>query len=134
MTSPQWLELAARDRSDGRGLRFYARVVSEFRWRFSLPIRYPIDISDIRYPSTGNEEDVLTGGNLISTMSRVGRKKINADEIMLRLPPGMLEQIDGARAEKEPRTDMIRDAIRRELKRRDDLKKRREAKRGGELG
>lgn len=54
----------------------------------------------------------------------VGRKKINAEQMPLRLPEGTVARIDKALADKETRTDMVRDAIERELARREKAKKR----------
>lgn len=49
----------------------------------------------------------------------MGRKKEFTDRITLPLAEGVLERIDAVLAEKEPRLDMIREAVEREIKRRE---------------
>ena len=54
---------------------------------------------------------------------RVGRKMEYPDRITLPLAHGVLARIDAALANGEPRLDLIRDAIERELQRRASLPK-----------
>ncbi len=49
---------------------------------------------------------------------RVGRKKEFTQRILLPLRPGTLERIAAALARDEERTEFIRDAVEREIKRR----------------
>jgi hypothetical protein len=51
----------------------------------------------------------------------MGRKKLWDERILLPLAAETLEQIDGALAETETRLDLIREAIKRELKRRERI-------------
>lgn len=53
-----------------------------------------------------------------ATVRRVGRKMEFPDRITLPLAQGVLERIDAALESGEPRLDLIREAIERELKRR----------------
>ena len=48
----------------------------------------------------------------------VGRPKINDEQTPARFPGGTLARIDAALADKEKRSDFIREAVERELKRR----------------
>lgn len=48
----------------------------------------------------------------------VGRKRINDEQTPARFPAGTLARIDAALDEKEKRSDFIREAVERELKRR----------------
>lgn len=49
----------------------------------------------------------------------VGRPRINDEQTPARFPAGTLARIDGALAEGEKRSDFIREAVDRELKRRE---------------
>lgn len=49
----------------------------------------------------------------------MGRKQINHEQMPARFPEGTLERIDAALEEGEKRSDLIREAVERELKRRD---------------
>lgn len=49
----------------------------------------------------------------------MGRKQINHEQIPARLPAGTLERMDEVLAEGEKRSDLIREAVERELKRRE---------------
>ena len=49
----------------------------------------------------------------------MGRKKLWTDRILLPLAEGTLDRIDDQLAEAETRLDLIREAIERELKRRE---------------
>jgi hypothetical protein len=51
--------------------------------------------------------------------SRVGRKKEWTEQLRLPLAEGTTARIDAVLAENEPRLDMIREAIEREIKRRE---------------
>jgi len=48
----------------------------------------------------------------------MGRKKINGEQTPARFPAGTLDRIDAALDEGEKRSDLIREAVERELKRR----------------
>lgn len=61
----------------------------------------------------------LTQFHTYASSARVGRKKEFEKRITLPLPAEMLERIDTVLSEKEPRLDMIREAIEREIKRRE---------------
>lgn len=54
----------------------------------------------------------------------VGRTRINEEQTPARFRGGTLERIDKALVEKEKRSDFIRDAVERELKRREAAQKR----------
>jgi hypothetical protein len=49
----------------------------------------------------------------------MGRKQINGEQYLAKFPEGTLERIDAALEDKEPRAAFIREAVERELKRRD---------------
>lgn len=49
----------------------------------------------------------------------MGRKQINFEQIPARFPAGTLARIDAVLDEKEKRSDLIREAVERELKRRE---------------
>lgn len=49
----------------------------------------------------------------------MGRKQVNADTTIIRLPEGFLERVDASLGEKEPRAAFFREAVERELKRRE---------------
>jgi metal-responsive CopG/Arc/MetJ family transcriptional regulator len=49
----------------------------------------------------------------------MGRKQINHEVYLAKFPEGTLERIDAALADKEPRAAFIREAVERELKRRE---------------
>jgi hypothetical protein len=64
--------------------------------------------------------------NVISSISaRVGRKQINepGEQIPGRFPKGTRERIDAVREEGEPVATFIREAVERELTRRERLKR-----------
>jgi hypothetical protein len=67
---------------------------------------------------------IESGGKGEKARGRVGRIKINDEQTPARFPAGTLERIDALLAEKEKRSDFIREAVEREIKRRE-----REAKR-----
>lgn len=54
-----------------------------------------------------------------STKRPVGRIKINDEQTPARFPEGTLARIDAVLAEKEKRSDFIREAVERELQRRE---------------
>lgn len=57
--------------------------------------------------------------NLISPMkSPVGRKKTNFEQMPARFPDGTFERIDAVLEPDETRTDFLRSAVEREIKRR----------------
>jgi metal-responsive CopG/Arc/MetJ family transcriptional regulator len=49
----------------------------------------------------------------------MGRKQINHEQMPARFPEGTLERMDAVLAEGEKRSDLIREAVDRELKRRE---------------
>jgi hypothetical protein len=55
----------------------------------------------------------------ISYIVGMGRKRINDEQTPARFPAGTLERIDAALADGENRSDLIREAVVRELKRRE---------------
>lgn len=60
---------------------------------------------------------------LISGSPRsVGRKQINHEQMPARFPEGTLARIDAVLAEKEKRSDFVREAVERELQRREAAK------------
>jgi hypothetical protein len=62
-------------------------------------------------------------GNLISVIpSKVGRKKRWAEDMQARFPEGTFERIQAVLESKEDRTDFVRSAVERELKRREKKK------------
>lgn len=69
---------------------------------------------------------MLTEGRTPGTSPSVGRPKINHDAIPGRFPEGTKARIDAVRYEGESQSDFLRDAVDRELTRRE-----REAKRKG---
>lgn len=52
----------------------------------------------------------------------MGRKKINDEQTPARFPAGTLARIDAALGEGEKRSDLIRMAVEKELKRREKLR------------
>ena len=61
--------------------------------------------------------------NLVSAIpGRVGRKKRWAEDMQARFPEGTFERIAAVLADDEDRTDFVRDAVERELKRRERKK------------
>lgn len=60
----------------------------------------------------------LTQNHIYASTPRVGRKKEYPDRITLPLAEGVLAKIDAVLVGDEPRLDMIREAIDREIKRR----------------
>jgi len=54
----------------------------------------------------------------INYIPDMGRKRINDEQTPARFPAGTLERIDAALADGEKRSDLIREAVERELKRR----------------
>jgi hypothetical protein len=66
----------------------------------------------------------LTQNYVHDTPRKMGRKKLWAENINLTLPEGAKDRMNAALEEGEDRLDLIRDAIERELKRREKAKKR----------
>lgn len=64
----------------------------------------------------------LTEIHTYASTPRVGRKKEYPDRITLPLAEGVLARVDAVLSETEPRLDMIREAIEREIKRRERAK------------
>ena len=67
------------------------------------------------------KEAVLTANLISSIVPRVGRKRINDEQTPARFPAGTLARIDAVLNSKtnEKRSDLIREAVERELKRRE---------------
>lgn len=61
---------------------------------------------------------MLTDSAISGTTPRVGRKQINHEQMPARFPEGTLARIDAALAEREKRSDFVREAVERELDRR----------------
>ena len=61
----------------------------------------------------------LTKIHVHATPRRMGRKKLWAENVNLTLPEGAKARMDAALREGEDRLDLIREAIDRELKRRE---------------
>ena len=57
-----------------------------------------------------------------ATSARVGRKQINHEQTPARFPEGTLARIDAVLSEKEKRSDLIREAVEREIDRREKLR------------
>lgn len=57
-----------------------------------------------------------------STAPRVGRKQINDEQTPARFPAGTLARVDRALAHGEKRSEFMREAVERELERREKLK------------
>ena len=51
----------------------------------------------------------------------MGRKRINDEETLARFPGGTLERVDAALRKKEKRAEFFREAVERELKRREGM-------------
>jgi metal-responsive CopG/Arc/MetJ family transcriptional regulator len=68
----------------------------------------------------------LTSIVISSIIPRVGRKRINQEQMPARFPAGTFARIDAVldSEKNEKRSDMVREAIDRELKRREAIKKR----------
>lgn len=49
----------------------------------------------------------------------MGRKQINEEQTIIRLPAGTLERVDASLEDREPRAAFFREAVERELKRRE---------------
>lgn len=63
--------------------------------------------------------------NLVSVIpKRVGRKKRWAEDMQARFPEGTFARIEAVLEEAEDRTDFVREAVERELKRRERSKDR----------
>jgi hypothetical protein len=60
----------------------------------------------------------LTDSAISETTRRMGRPKLWAKPVLVKLPEGMKERMDALLGPDEARTDFIRQAIEREIKRR----------------
>jgi hypothetical protein len=74
------------------------------------------------------KEAILTINVISSIIPRVGRKRINEEQTPARFPAGTLARIDAVLDDEinEKRSDLIREAVDREVKRREVLKKRKQ--------
>jgi hypothetical protein len=70
-------------------------------------------IGDIRKVLT------LTANRISLTPARVGRRKINFDKMLARFAEGVFARIDAVLRPGESRAEFIRDAVERELERRE---------------
>ncbi|WP_146618668.1 YlcI/YnfO family protein [Rhodoplanes elegans] len=71
--------------------------------------------------------------NLVcDTPRRVGRKKRWAEDMQARFPEGTFDRIAAVLSDGEDRTDFVRDAVDRELARRERMKARQAERDGGE--
>lgn len=61
----------------------------------------------------------MTQKKISSNIPRVGRKRINDEQTPARFPKGTLDRVDALLNDKEKRADFIRDAVEREIKRRE---------------
>lgn len=52
----------------------------------------------------------------------MGRKKLWAEDMQARFPEGTFDRIEAVLEDSEDRTDFVRDAVERELKRREKLR------------
>lgn len=66
----------------------------------------------------------MTQKKISSNIRPVGRKRINDETTPARFPKGTLERIDDLLADKEKRADFIREAVDREIRRREAAEKR----------
>ena len=66
----------------------------------------------------------MTQKKISSNIRRVGRKRINDEATPARFPAGTLARLDAVLNEKEKRSDFIREAVEREIKRREAAEKR----------
>jgi metal-responsive CopG/Arc/MetJ family transcriptional regulator len=55
----------------------------------------------------------------IGDINKMGRKQINHEQMPARFPAGTLDRMDAVLDEGEKRSDLIREAVERELKRRE---------------
>lgn len=76
----------------------------------------PSSIGDIIYC------DRLTAFLISPIDDAMGRKQINEEQTIIRLPEGSLARIDAVLEPKEPRAGFFREAVERELKRRERKK------------
>ena len=66
----------------------------------------------------------MTQKKISSNIRPMGRIRINDESVVARFPKGTLARIDDVLAEKEKRADFIREAVDREIKRREAAEKR----------
>ena len=67
---------------------------------------------------------MLTDSAISGTTARVGRKQINHEQMPARFPEGTLARIDAVLEDREKRSDFIREAVEKELGRREmDVRK-----------
>lgn len=52
-------------------------------------------------------------------LAPVGRKRINEEQMPARLPAGTMARMDAVLSDKEKRSDLLRDAVEKELARRE---------------
>ncbi len=71
---------------------------------------------------SSKKETFLTPKEIPAIPQKMGRPRINEEQTPARFPAGTLNRIDAVLDEKEKRADLIREAVERELKRRERLK------------
>jgi hypothetical protein len=80
--------------------------------------RLPVNHARLDRPDEGTG---LTHFPISVSPSRMGRPKLDVKPMMVRLPEGMAERIDTIAGGDGRRAEFIRDAVERELKRREKL-------------
>lgn len=65
-------------------------------------------------------EAALTKNPICDSRSRMGRKMRYPDKIIAPLPAGWIKRIEAVLTEEEDKTDLLREAVERELKRREE--------------
>jgi hypothetical protein len=93
----------------GSGLAFQSDIY------YLGDIGLAVKIGDIKKMQT------LTISTAPATKRPVGRIRINDEQTPARFPEGTLARIDAVLSDKEKRSDFIREAIEKELKRREKL-------------
>jgi hypothetical protein len=65
----------------------------------------------------------LASIGVIRYFCTMGRKQVNGETTIIRLPDGTLDRVDSSLEDKEPRAAFFRKAVERELKRREKASK-----------
>jgi hypothetical protein len=66
----------------------------------------------------------MTSALAAATLPRMGRKRLWREDMQARFPEGTFRRIAGALKKTEDRTDFVREAVERELERREVAQKR----------
>lgn len=85
----------------------------------SLTLTFTEDTVNNSYEKKKTKERVLTPNLISVTSRRMGRKKQWAEDMQARFPEGTFARIAAVLVGKEDRTDFVREAVERELKRRE---------------